>query len=91
MIEFTIHEIDPERRRVSVTFHLDTPIRVRARATTGDWEYEDRLDQRSNIRDLDCDWSNEQDIVRAVREYALANYTPKPKPDYTMLGKRLKT
>ena len=86
MIEFTIHDIDPERRRVSVTFHLDTPIRVRGL----DRIEEDRYEVRSNINALDCDWTDEQDIVRALREYATANYTPKPKLTYGIVGKRLR-
>lgn len=88
MIEFTIHEIDATRRRVTVTFHLDTPIRVRAKALEGDWIYEDRMEQRSNVRGLDCDWTDEQDIVRAIREYAQTNYTLKPRPTYGIVGKR---
>lgn len=85
MIEFTIHAIDPDRRRVEVTFHLDIPLRVRG----ANGIEEERIDQRSNIRELDCDWSNEQDIVRAIREYALANYTAKTKRAYNIVGKRL--
>ena len=85
MIEFTIHGIDAERRRVSVTFHLDTPLRVRG----ANGVEEERFDQRSNIRNLDCNWTDEQDIVRAIREYAQANYTVKPKPTYSIVGRRL--
>ena len=85
MIAFTIHAIDPERKRVSVTFHLDTPLRVRGL----DRIEEERSDVRSNIGGLACDWTDEQDILRALREYAAANYPPKPKPVYGIIGRRM--